>query len=222
MKTTQALIDLLQADSKLRHLCGFDLRFALSSEATFSRAFDEFPSSELMQRVHANIIEDSLGEQLDGYISRDTTAIEARESIEKKDKTKVALAKPQNTRGRPPKSEIRPAQSLSPFVRQSSQTLEKMLFELDTACATGTKKNAQEYKISWKGYKLDLDTACCGVPISAVLTGRMCTTSGSHCRSYAAAPSVSIPWRPEGVGHTNRSPGCRVDSQSHTYSYFGR
>jgi len=27
------------------------------------------------------------------------------------------------------------------------------------------------YKISWKGYKLHLDTACCGVPISAVLTG---------------------------------------------------
>lgn len=46
-----------------------------------------------------------------------------------------------------------------------------MLFELDTACATGTKKNAHGYKISWKGYKLHLDTACCGVPISAVLTG---------------------------------------------------
>ena len=46
-----------------------------------------------------------------------------------------------------------------------------MLFEIDTACATGTKKNAQGYKISWKGYKLHLDTACCGVPISAVLTG---------------------------------------------------
>ncbi len=46
-----------------------------------------------------------------------------------------------------------------------------MLAEIDTACATGTKKNAQGYKISWKGYKLHLDTACCGVPISAVLTG---------------------------------------------------
>jgi hypothetical protein len=46
-----------------------------------------------------------------------------------------------------------------------------MFFDLDTACAIGTKKNAQGYKISWKGYKLHLDTACCGVPISAVLTG---------------------------------------------------
>ena len=35
----------------------------------------------------------------------------------------------------------------------------------------GTRKNASGYKISWKGYKLHLDTACCGVVISAVLTG---------------------------------------------------
>jgi len=51
LKTTRALMDRLQADSKLRRLCGFDLRFALPSEATFSRAFDEFATSELMQRV---------------------------------------------------------------------------------------------------------------------------------------------------------------------------
>jgi hypothetical protein len=49
--------------------------------------------------------------------------------------------------------------------------LEQMLFGLGTACATGTKKNAQGYKISWKGYKLHLDTACWGIPIRAVLTG---------------------------------------------------
>ena len=46
-----------------------------------------------------------------------------------------------------------------------------MIAELDTDCATATKKNTQGYKISCKGYKLHLDTACCGVPISAVLTG---------------------------------------------------
>lgn len=46
----------LQADRKLRRLCGFDLRLALLSEATFSRAFDEFATSELIQRVHASMI----------------------------------------------------------------------------------------------------------------------------------------------------------------------
>ncbi len=171
LKTTRALIDRLQADSKLRRLCGFDLRFALPSEATFSRAFEEFATSELMQRVHASMIKATLGEQLIGHISRDSTAIEARESIAKKDKAEVAPTKPKNKRGRPAKGEVRQATEPSPLDRQRGQTLEQMLFDLDTACATGTKKNAQGYKISWKGYKLHLDTACCGVPISAVLTG---------------------------------------------------
>jgi hypothetical protein len=97
--------------------------------------------------------------------------IEARESIAKKDKAEVVPAKPKGKPGRKKKGEVRPAPEPSPLERQRGQTLEQMLFELDTACATGTKKNAQGYKISWKGYKLHLDTACCGVPISAVLTG---------------------------------------------------
>jgi hypothetical protein len=37
LKTTRALIDRLGADTKLRRLCGFDVRVALPSEATFSR-----------------------------------------------------------------------------------------------------------------------------------------------------------------------------------------
>ena len=116
------------------------------------------------------MIEDTLGTQLIGHISGDSTAIEARESIAKKDKTEVVTAKPESKRGRPRKGEVRPAPEPRALERQRSQTLAQMLAELDTACATGTKKNAQGYKISWKGYKLHLDTACCGVPISAVLT----------------------------------------------------
>ena len=171
LKTTRALIDRLQADSKLRRLCGFDLRFALPSESTFSRAFEAFARDDLMQRVHARMIKDTLGHQLIGHISRDSTAIETRESIAKKDKVQMAKAKPKNKRGRPAKGEVRPAPEPSALERQSRQTLAQIIAELDTACATGTKKNAQGYKISWKGYKLHLDTACCGVPISAILTG---------------------------------------------------
>ena len=171
LKTTRALIERLQADNKLRRLCGFDLRFALPSESTFSRAFEVFASSELIQHVHARMIKDTLGEQLIGHISRDSTAIEARDSSAKKDKAEVVPAKPKNKRGRPAKGEVRPAPEPSTLERQSGQTLGQIIAELDTACATGTKKNAQGYKISWKGYKLHLDTACCGVPISAILTG---------------------------------------------------
>lgn len=172
LKTTRGLIDRLQADSKLRRLCGFELRFALPSEATFSRAFAEFAASQLMQRVHADMVKATLGEQLIGHISRDATAIEAREMIAKKDKEPVAaITQPKRKRGRPAIGEVRPPPEPSALERQRGQTLSQMLAELDTACATGTKRNAQGYKISWKGYKLHLDTACCGVPISAVLTG---------------------------------------------------
>lgn len=45
-----------------------------------------------------------------------------------------------------------------------------MLAEIPTACDRGTKCNAQGYKVSWNGYKLHLDTADCGVPISALLS----------------------------------------------------
>ena len=173
LKTTRALIERLQADSKLRRLCGFDLRFALPSEATFSRAFAQFAASQLMQRVHARMIESSLGDQLIGHISRDSTAIEARESVAQKDPVDDAPAqsKPRHKRGRPSKGDVRTPAEPSALERQRGQTLAQMLAELDTACATGTKQNAQGYKSSWKGYKLHLDTACCGVPISAYLTG---------------------------------------------------
>ena len=176
--TTRALIDRLGADTKLRRLCGFDLRVPLPSEATFRRAFGEFARGGLMQRVHARMVKDMLGEHVIGHISRDSTAIEARESLAKKNKVKKdkanevkAKAKVKRKRGRPAKDEVRPPPEPSVLERQQGQNLEQMLAELDKGCATGTKVNAQGYKISWKGYKLHLDTACCGVPVSAVLSG---------------------------------------------------
>jgi integrase len=54
--------------------------------------------------------------------------------------------------------------------RQRGQTLDTMLEELPRACDRGTKCNAQGYKVSWKGYKLHLDTADGGVPVSALLS----------------------------------------------------
>lgn len=44
-----------------------------------------------------------------------------------------------------------------------------MLAELPTACACGTKCNAQGYKMSWNGYKLHIGSADCGVPVAALL-----------------------------------------------------
>jgi hypothetical protein len=111
LKTTRALIDRLQADSKLRRLCGFDLRFSLPSESTFSRSFEGFAASELLQRVHASMIKDTLGEQLIGHLSRDSTAIEARESIAKK--TRLKSSKPSPKANAVAHKKVRFAQHLS-------------------------------------------------------------------------------------------------------------
>jgi hypothetical protein len=47
---------------------------------TFSRSCAEFAQSQLAQRVHAAVIDRPLSDQLVGHVSRDSTAIVARES----------------------------------------------------------------------------------------------------------------------------------------------
>lgn len=200
LKTTRALIERLQVDSKLRRICGFEMYRELPSEATFSRAFDEFARSELAARAHEQMVKANLGDSLIGHVSRDATAVEARERVAQPvcavageptpaaqeptaqaavlEQTPVQAqaqeaqpsAKPR--RGRPRKGEVRAAAAkASPLERQRTQNLAQMLAELPQDCSVGTKLNAKGYKTSWRGYKLHLDTACCGVVISAVLTG---------------------------------------------------
>lgn len=157
----------------------------MPSESTFSRAFEEFAKSELASRVHEQMIKLNLGESLIGHISRDATAIEARERVatpQTAATTSAQTVAPEQTpapalikpkRGRPRKGEQRaPApKEPSPVERQRTQNMEPMLAELPQTCSVGTKLNAKGYKTSWRGYKLHLDTACCGVIICAVLTG---------------------------------------------------
>ncbi len=45
-----------------------------------------------------------------------------------------------------------------------------MLKDLPKACDVGTKKNSKGYKTSWTGYKLHVDSADGGIPISCILT----------------------------------------------------
>lgn len=207
LTTTIGLIERLQADRALRRICGFALHRRLPSEATFSRAFDEFSQSKLAERVHEALVKEHLGEQLIGHLSRDGTAIEARErpkttktapesepkpeapllaELEKETQAALPVAEPQppqsKKRGRPPKNASPAPAKESPIKRQRQQTLAEMIKEIPTACDRGTKCNAQGYKVSWNGYKLHLDTADCGVPISALLS------SASMHDSRAAIP----------------------------------
>ena len=179
LPTTVALIERVQSDQTLRKLCGWARLGAVPSESTFSRAFSEFSASGLPVRVHEALIESTQKDRLVGHISRDSTAIEAREKPQKTvlpapvDSGGAAtMAEPPapRKRGRPRKGEERPAPEPRRLERQGTMTLDQMLADLPKHCAVGTKSNAKGYKESWIGYKLHIDTADGGIPISCVLT----------------------------------------------------
>lgn len=204
LTTTAGLIERLTIDRALRRICGFALCKKLPSEATFSRAFEEFAQGRLAERVHEALIKEHLGSELIGHISRDGTAVEARERPAKAavaaaaaataaqavifPATKIAVETsapapaPARKRGRPRRGEVRAAAKESPIRCQRQQSLAQMLEAIPTTCDRGTKCNAQGYKVSWNGYKLHLDTADCGVPIAALLS------SASMHDSLAAIP----------------------------------
>jgi len=169
LSTTRLLIEMLSVDKTLRWLCGWQRRGEVPSEATFSRAFAEFATSALPSRLHEALIQDTHADRLVGHISRDSTAIEAREKPATSDKP-APQPKLSRKRGRPRKGEIRPAPPPSRIERQRGMTLAAMLADLPRACDVGTKRNAKGFKETWIGYKLHIDTADGEIPISCVLT----------------------------------------------------
>ena len=94
--TTTALIERLDVDKSLRRILGWERRSQVPSEAMFSRAFAEFAQSDLPAKMHAALIERSLGGRIVGVIARDATEIEAREKpvkTEPNDKSRSAAAR---------------------------------------------------------------------------------------------------------------------------------
>jgi hypothetical protein len=166
----------------LRRLCGWERAKEIPSEATFSRAFAEFAASALPSRVHEALIAQTQKDRLVGHISRDSTAIEAREKPVKI----AAPEKPKYKPGRPRKGEKRPEKEVRRLERQPGMSLEAMLADLPGHCAVGTKRNAKGHQESWTGYKLHLDVADGGVPISCLLT------AASLNDSQAAIPLASM------------------------------
>ena len=78
LPTTTALIERLSIEGTLR-LCGWERAAHVPGESTFSRAFAEFARSALPTRAHEALIKATHRDRLVGHISRDATAIEARE-----------------------------------------------------------------------------------------------------------------------------------------------
>ncbi len=167
LPTTRNLIDRLMVDAPLRRLCGWSRVSAIPSEATFSRAFAEFSEARLAERMHEALVKDALGAELIGHVSRDSTAIEGREKPAPKPATGK---KPKRRRGRPRKGEDVEKEPGRLERQSNGMSLEEMLDDLPRACDHGAKRNAKGFLVSWRGYKLHLDTADCGVPVSAILT----------------------------------------------------
>lgn len=183
LPTTSALIERLAIDATLRRLCGWESVRQVPGESTFSRAFCEFAHGALPSRTHETLIKATHKDRLVGHISRDATAIEARE---KPARSAPAGKAPRRKRGRPKKGEAAPAKEPRRLQRQVSMTLAEMLADLPTACAVGTKRNAKGHTTSWIGYKLHIDTADGDIPVSCLLT------SASLHDSQVALPLAAI------------------------------
>ena len=182
MPTTRILLDRLKTDISLRRICGWERKNDIPEEWTFSRAFAEFSDSQLPERVHESLIKKYYKDEIIGHNSRDSTAIEAREKPLKKEKVKKAAKK----RGRPKKGEERIKEPTRLEKQAAGMNLSDMLEDLPKACDVGTKKNSKGYKTSWTGYKLHIDSADGGIPISCVLT------SASVHDSQVAIPLAKI------------------------------
>jgi len=179
MAHTRQLRERLANDAQLRTICGFSSARPLPHESTFSRAFAEFATMELPQFVHEALILETQKDRLIGHISRDSTAIEARERFPQTAAPRAP--RPKGKRGPKPgkrgphkryKGGKRPyiPSSHSRLHRQRGMKLSQMLCDLPQHCSIGVKTSADGNQKYWRGYKLHLDVADGQIPVSGILT----------------------------------------------------
>lgn len=188
LPTTTALLDRLKSDNQLRRICGWESKYKIPSESTFSRAFAEFAATDLPKRAHDALIKNAYQGEIVGHVSRDSTAIEAREKPKKLDveKTAVQDTKQQKTKGRPKKGDVRPVKEKTRIQKQLEMTLPEMIQDLPKDCDRGVKRNSKGYTECWDGFKFHIDMAENGIPLSAILT------SASVHDSQVAIPLATI------------------------------
>jgi hypothetical protein len=171
--TTEMLLDRLRSDVVFRRICGWEKRKDIPDSSTMSRAFKEFADANLASNVHIMVVKEFIGDALLGNIARDSTEIEAREKATKKDKTMAICEKGVQTsvrrRGRPKKGEERPKEPTK-IERQLAMSYEEMAKQIPTYCDVGSKLNSKGHIESWIGYKLHIDTADCGIPVTCFIS----------------------------------------------------
>ena len=168
MPTTRMLIDRLNCDIKLRRICGWERKQDIPKEWDFSRAFKSFAESDLMGRVQKTLISTSYKNNLIGHISRDSTQIDAREKVQKPKPIKTVKVK--RKVGRPRKGETVVKEEKRIDKQAKGLSLKAMIQDLPNTCDVGRKKNSKGITTQWIGYKLHIDAADGGIPVSCLLT----------------------------------------------------
>lgn len=174
LQTTALLIERLEIDSRMRRICGWESKYRIPSEATFSRAFFEFASTDLPTRAHEALVKNAYKDEIVGHVARDSSAIEAREKSTSththKENSVDTIVKETKPKGGPKATDQRPEQEPTRIQKQLNMSLADMVQDLPKNCDRGTKKNSKGYTESWSGYKIHMDTTDGGVVLSAILT----------------------------------------------------
>jgi hypothetical protein len=171
LPTTRALMTFLEASRNVRTLCGWERAIEIPSEATFSRAFDQFARDQLPSRIHCAMVKAGFEGRIAGHSSMDSTEVEAREkAVEKPKKEKNVKPKERQKPGPKKGQKRREKRQPKRLELQLKRTLEENLSDLPNICDCGVKCNSKGFRHTWKGYKLHMTVADGGIPISTILT----------------------------------------------------
>lgn len=168
IRTTQQLRDMLLRDASLRRICGYEQRREVPSEPTFSRAFLEFATNALGQRVHEALTDRHVGDRVVMHVCRDATEIGARETPQRKPPKQNKADRPKQKCGRKGKED--PPRELTRLEKQRHQTPEEAFAELPVVCDIGVKTDTHGKKHYWVGYKEHIDWTDNGYPLLVKLT----------------------------------------------------
>ena len=176
------LIERLAVDQTLRRLCGWERR--PGTERARSRAPSPSSRIALCRPSPRSVDQRTQKDRLVGHISRDATAIEAREKPVRS--RSRAEAGPKTQAGPAEKRRDRREERAAAIGTPGTMSLRRCWPICRRHCSVGTKRNAKGHTTSWTGYKLHIDTADGDIPISCLLT------SASVHDSQVAMPLATI------------------------------
>ena len=124
-------------------------------------------------------------DKIAGHVSRDATAIHARERAARKPSPPPAAPK---KRGRRRQGDPCPRPRPTRLEQQLERSLEENVADLPMACDWGTKKDSKGKKQTWRGHKLHIDVIDGDIPVSWLVTAASLHDSQAClCRGRQAA-----------------------------------